>query len=235
MSNIRSRLLAAAETDGRIDRIEPHPRDPNFRRIIVSERAAAQLTSAEVDELAIEAGQRWNATLRRRVERTVARSVIQAKAMSILGRRALSRAVLRDRLLGDAADAETVDTVLDDLADAGWLDDATLADAVVHDLTQSKPAGERLVRERLASRGVDAATIDRAVKELNAAQNPADAALEFARTQQKKLARTDSRTAARRLAGQLHRRGFDEETIEHVLEQLGYSTDDDDAEAHSEN
>lgn len=223
MSGIRSRLLAASDGDGRIDRIEPHPRNPNFRRIVIKERPAAQLTTAEVEQLGIEAGQRWNASLRERVERTIERSAARAKAMSILGRRALSRAVLQEKLVGQSFDTKAVKRVLDDLEVEGWLDDAALADSVVHELTRSKPAGERLVRERLESRGVDAATIDRAVREHSLHERSTDAALELARAQEKKLAKVDARTAARRIAGQLHRRGFDEETVRDTLEQLGFT------------
>lgn len=212
--------------NGRLDRVEPHPRDPNYRRLFVADRAAAQLTVSEVEELGLEPGDAWNAKTRARIERVLQRAAVRSAALKILGRRAMAKATLREKLLAQDHDEDLIDDVIDALETEGWIDDASFAEAVVHDLTRSRPAGAKLVRQRLEEKGVDAEAIEQAVADLEAGDDPIDAAFTFAKKQMKKMARVDARTAARRLAGQLHRRGFEEDIIQEVIDRLGLAAHD---------
>lgn len=223
MSAIRSRFLAASDDDidGCLDDIQPHPKDPNYRRLSVNGRAIAQLSLSEVNELKLTAAMPWNRELYDRIEAVLRRAALRRKALQILGRRAYSRATLRAKLVEQVeADATVVDALLSDLESEGWLNDEALADSILHELTRTRPAGPRLIEAQLTRHGIDGSTIDNVRAVAEEQESPADAARRFASQELKKLKNLPLQTAARRLAGRLHRRGFDEETITATLEYL---------------
>jgi len=123
-----------------------------------------------------------------------------------LARRGLSLAEARARLRADGlTDAEAAE-VIDDFVRRGWLDDAALAEQLVHSATTRKDMGTRAVRQLLVKRLVSREAIETALAELP--DDDAERALEFARTKARALARFDDATATRRLMGMLARRGF---------------------------
>lgn len=80
---------------------------------------------------------------------------LKARAIALLARREYSRAEIRARLVaaGDAADAEEVDRVLDELVALGYLSDARFANAVVAHKGGSH--SKRAISAMLRARGVN--------------------------------------------------------------------------------
>lgn len=123
-----------------------------------------------------------------------------------LGRRGLSVAEARARLRTHGlVDDESV-AVIDDFSQRGWLDDAVLAEQLVHSAVTRKDMGTRAVRQLLVKRLIDRQVVDAVIAELP--DDDEERAQEFAATKARALTRYDDETATRRLMGMLARRGF---------------------------
>ncbi|WP_347978701.1 regulatory protein RecX [Microbacterium sp. ProA8] len=103
-------------------------------------------------------------------------------------------------------DADAVAALLDAFLERGYLDDARLAEQVVHSGVDRKGQGRQVISQSLAKRGVPRDVADAALAELP--DDDAERALEFARSKAGSLRGLERDVALRRLAGQLARRGY---------------------------
>jgi regulatory protein len=103
-------------------------------------------------------------------------------------------------------DADAVAALLDAFGERGYLDDARLAEQVVHSGVDRKGQGRQVIAQSLAKRGVPRDVADAALAELP--DDDAERALEFARSKAGSLRGLERDVALRRLAGQLARRGY---------------------------
>jgi|SRR6478735_7517304 regulatory protein len=120
--------------------------------------------------------------------------------------RSLSISEARSVLLGFGTPAADADLVIDAFVSRGYLDDAALAEQLVHVGLDRKGQGRRVIAQSLAKRGVPRDIADAALRALP--DDDAERALDFARGKARSLASLDRETALRRLTGQLARRGY---------------------------
>lgn len=120
--------------------------------------------------------------------------------------RSLSVAEARTALASFALAASELDAVVERCENRGYLDDAALAEQLVHVGVSRKGQGRRAIALALAKRGIPRAVAETALAALP--DDDAERALEFARTKAAALSRYDEATALRRLTGQLARRGY---------------------------
>lgn len=120
--------------------------------------------------------------------------------------RSLSLREARSVLVQSDLPADQVDDVIDAFVRRGYLDDAALAEQLMHAAVDRKGQGRQVIAQTLAKRGIPRDVADAAIDELP--DDDADRALEYARTKACSLASLDHDTALRRLMGQLARRGY---------------------------
>lgn len=113
-----------------------------------------------------------------------------------------ARGMLREHDLDDAS----IDTVIDSLTGYGYLDDAALAEQLVHVGVDRKGQGRQLIAQSLSRRGVPRDIAEAALRALP--DDDLERALEYARSKARSLRSLDRDTALRRLTGQLARRGY---------------------------
>jgi len=203
-----------------ITAISPTKRDPGRGMIKVGGRVVATLAYTLIDELGVTVGQTWDERLAGRVAATVAYDQCLRAALRRLERRAFSRSQLRLKLCGLDFPEDVIERALDRLTELGVLDDAGYGEALVRAILRSKPAGPRLVRQKLFQKGLEAELIDRLVAEAFAGHDQAEDAERLARQKLKTLSRYDKQTQKRRLWGALARRGFDSEAITEVVDAV---------------
>jgi regulatory protein len=214
------RLFDAIPTGETITELRPLPSDPNLRSVRVGRRVVAHVRAADVEQLRLTVGQEWTADLSRDVERCVHLQRARKRAMALLSRRSLARSELRERLVSQEHAREIADEVLDELAADGWLNDERYAESIVHELTSRRPAGAKLLTERLTARGIDEPIARRVVARALDEHDPLHDAIVLANSKLRTLDRVSATTKARRIAGLLMRRGFEEEIVRTVLAQL---------------
>ncbi|GAA3900036.1 regulatory protein RecX [Microbacterium invictum] len=136
----------------------------------------------------------------------------EAALLRKLRGRSLSIREARTALGSHDLDASSVDTVLNRFVHNGYLDDAKLADQLIHTAVERKGQGRRVIAQALAQRGIGRDVIDTALAELP--DDDADRALEFARQKARAMTDLDRDVALRRLAGQLARRGYGAQALD---------------------
>nr|BFF10956.1 hypothetical protein GCM10025699_22590 [Microbacterium flavescens] len=120
--------------------------------------------------------------------------------------RSVSVSEARGFLREFALDAAAVDHLIASMDEYGYLDDAALADQLIHAGTDRKGQGRQAIAQTLAKRGIPRDIADAALA--NLPDDDFERALEFARTKARSLRSLDRDTALRRLTGQLARRGY---------------------------
>jgi len=211
---------------GTITALRPLQRDPNLRSLFIDGKRAAVVRGADVETLGLREGEAWTDEMATRLIALAALDAARRAALRLLAFRARSRADLRDRLIEKEHDAAIVDEVLHELESHCWIDDAALARDLIEEITRNAPAGRPLLEKKLRAHKLNDETIVAAIEnhERDAGDEPpgdeADDALAFARTSLTKLGSLDAETAARRVAGALMRRGFDEQTVRDAILQL---------------
>lgn len=120
--------------------------------------------------------------------------------------RQLSITEARSFLVEKHLDRGDADALVEEFVRRGYLDDAMLAEQLIHAATDRKGQGRRAIAQALSARGIPRDVADAALAQLP--DDDADRALEFARSKARQLERFDHETALRRLMGQLSRRGY---------------------------
>lgn len=120
--------------------------------------------------------------------------------------RSLSVSEARGVLIAGGLDVSAADDVIRRFEERGYLDDAALAEQIVHIGLDRKGQGRRVIAQTLAKRGVSRSVADAALLALP--DDDRERALEFARSKVRSLASVDRDAALRRLVGQLARRGY---------------------------
>jgi regulatory protein len=124
----------------------------------------------------------------------------------LLGRRELTVAEARDALRSRGVAEVPLEETVEAFIRRGYLDDARVAEQVVHISTTRKAQGRQAIAMALTRRGVARDVADEALAALG--DDEAERALAFARTRVRSAAGRDRDAALRRLVGQLQRRGY---------------------------
>ncbi|MFT4212432.1 MAG: regulatory protein RecX [Microbacterium sp.] len=123
-----------------------------------------------------------------------------------LAARSLSIVEARAVLAGFTLTPGEADGILSRCEERGYLDDAALAEQIVHVALDRRGEGRRAIAVTLAKRGVPREVAAAALAELP--DDDRERALSFARTRARALRGLDRDVALRRLVGQLARRGY---------------------------
>ncbi len=150
-------------------------------------------------------------------EAEAAKAPVRSRALGLLDQRARSRKELRDRLVAADFEPEVVDTVVDDLAGVGLVDDEAFAKEWVRQRHARRGKSARALNLELKEKGVEAA--DRAIALEQITEESEEA---VARQVAEKKVRTLKRVPAdrherdkflRRIVGTLARRGYNQELV----------------------
>ncbi|MEM1444535.1 MAG: regulatory protein RecX [Planctomycetota bacterium] len=219
--------------------IKPTQRDPNRATIRVGlnqltakgtarkGRVVVTLYRSAIETLGLRVGDVWNAEIEAKLEYAGDEDKAFRAASNRLARRAMSAGMIRDKLRQLGHPPEVIEQVLTRLDKLGLLDDAAYGRALIRETTRGKPAGERLLRQKLFAKRLDSALIDlllaehRAQREEHAyetGEDPDADAITFAIKRAGTMARLDHEARRRRLYGQLARRGFGVDTIRRAME-----------------
>ena len=141
-------------------------------------------------------------------------------AVGLLAHRARPRSYLEGRLQKRGFPQAAIQSALDALAGAGYLDDAQYArDRIEGLLSKSLQWGPALVA-RLVDDGLDRELAEQAVAERLAGEDQRQWACEVARERADQTGREDPNAARNRIGAYLSRRGFDQETVIAALEEV---------------
>lgn len=138
----------------------------------------------------------------------------------MLGRRENTRAQLRRKLLQRKFEAADIDRTLDDLAAAGFLDDARAAKTFTRHATHIKGQGRLRIARELAARGVDP---DLVAQTLDAGIDPEEEAARLAAALERRARGKDlkDRKESSKVWQALVRQGFSPDAVSKALRRFG--------------
>lgn len=212
---------AARDHDrGVISDLKPLESDPNLRRVKVAGRTVATLRAADTESLGLEIGQRWTKSLADRVAETVQANKARRDAMRLLSGRGFSRQELHERLLKRSYAEAVIRRIVAEAQHDGWLNERAFAEDIVRSVTQKRSAGRRLLEEKLRQHRVDEDVARQVSEDAGREQNDRQAAMALAQRQLATMGGVELATAARRIAGLLARRGFEEDVVAAAIQSL---------------
>ncbi len=208
-----------------ITAITPSRKHPQRASIKVNGRYIASLSHTLIEQLELKVGTPWDDALAQRVADAAAYDKALRAAMRRLDRRAMSTRQLADKLRTLGFDPAIITRVTDRLTDLNALNDRAYGEALIREIQRGKPAGPRLLRIKLAQKGLSRELIDELIADTAGDDDPVARARQFAQRKLTSLARYDATTRKRRLWGALARRGFTGDVIENALRDLLHDDD----------
>ncbi len=206
--------------------LKPTQRDPSRLMVRVGEqghkgRVAATLATKLIEDLGLRVGQAWDDEVAERVAGVAVYDKAFRAATRRLARRAMSRMEVDRKLRQLEYDPPTRERVLQRLDELDLLDDAAFARALVRDTLARRPAGPRLLQQKLMQKGVDRAIVEEVVTEaIGEGRDQVEAAVALSRKRLGSMKRLDVEKRRRRLYGVLARRGFESDTIKAAMEAV---------------
>jgi regulatory protein len=146
----------------------------------------------------------------------------QAKrsALAMLSRRPYSRGELVKKLTGKGFAEPVIESVLDDLARVGLVDDKVFASGFIQNKMIQSPSGRRLLKHELGMKGVAEDDIEEALDHAFESRSEFDVARDLAEGRVSRFSNDDPRKAKQKLYEFLARRGFDWEVISAVAREV---------------
>ena len=161
------------------------------------------------------------------IEAEVLQKLIQADeamraknyALELLSSQSFSKNQMVYHLGQKGFGSEAIEITLEDLEQLGHIKDENFAKKWVARRQRSKPKGKKMLAHELVNQSIDKTTVDRVLSGIQDAEET-KMALELAQKQVKRYRSLPPDVAKRRLHGFLHRRGFDYEAIQSVIERV---------------
>lgn len=188
---------------------------------MVGRRIAGRVSAHEARSLGLEAGRTLDEDASRALVRATLAVQARRRAVRWLAARPLTRRQLATRLRRMGLDTDQIESLTDDLASIGLIDDEAFARRYAEGRLLRGGVGPRRLQADLAARGVDRVTTERVLRDVTADTDEADEAIRVAcaRAARPSFAALDAQTAARRLAGFLQRRGFSADACRKALRE----------------
>jgi regulatory protein len=207
--------------------IREQKRRPNRRSVFLDGGFAFGCSVNVIARFRLRAGMNLSDEQVKQIELGVVKQECFDKAMGYLESRLHSRAELQKKLKRQEWGDAVIESVLQDLARMGYLDDARFAKTKALSAAENKKHGRRRAYVELMRSGVEGAVARRALDDVYEQHDSMGVARELAMKQCDRLLKLDPVVARRRLVGMLQRRGFDYDSIRPVIDEvLGNPQDD---------
>ena len=198
----------------RIDRIEASKRKRGRVLVFLEDGACLKITEQELLDFGLRAGDELNESTQKRLKEAAGVSDVKATAAALIGRRAMSRANLEQKLQEKGASEAEARYAAEWLEAIGAIDDADYA-ALLANHCARQGYGPQRVKQKLFEKGVPRDLWDDALATL---PDPAEAIDDYLRS--KRRGELDEKEK-KRLSDGLLRRGFAWSDIRAGLNRLG--------------
>lgn len=216
-----------------ITELKPSAKRPDAVIVKVDGKAAVTVSMRHAADLGLGVGVAWTEQLAAEVEQAALIDKAIRAAMNRLARRPSSRRDMDTKLQKLGYESDVRAATLDYLEGLNYLNDAAYAKALVEEILRLKPAGPRLLKQKLWQKGISGKLADAAVAEAmeqaehdDTATSQHDHARSVAEKKLRTLGRYDLATKKRRVYSMLARRGFDHAVIDGVMRSLDFSGED---------
>jgi len=212
-SNSRSRTVT-------ITKLEVQKRNPRRVSVFLDGSFTLGMDAQLALELGLRKGRKLDRDELEGITRAEEKSRAKHYALDFLGYRIRSTWEVRDRLARRGHPGEIIEGVIDELARTGLLDDEDFARRWARDRMNTKPLGERLLRQELRLKHVPDEIIERVVTATFRGLSLELLTADLLRAREDRYRRLDEKTARRRMADYLLRRGFDRQAVREAVDRV---------------
>ena len=142
-------------------------------------------------------------------------------ALRWISRQPLTAFELKTRLYRRGGDPGQVSGMVQDFIEAGYIDEAAIAEDAVRRGREVRLVGRFLLKYELFKHGLDEELVNKTLDEGYPEREEGVVARRFAQKSLKTMQKQPSDKRYRRIAGALDRRGFKTETIAQVMREIG--------------
>jgi regulatory protein len=207
-----------------VTKVERQKRDPHRVNISIDGEFAFGIRDDVLAEFGLRKGDPITQEIVDALQSSEEFSRAKQKALQLFSYRMRSERELEAKLREKEFPPAIIKRVIEQLSALGIVNDKEFARAFVHDAQLRKPAGRRLLHNRLRVKGISTAIIEEVLEENSDPDGEYERALQAATTVLKRykssLKVLDQKKQEQRLAQFLARRGFDWSIISPVLRQL---------------
>jgi len=214
----------------RITKIEPQKKNPGRRNIYVDDQFILGISDETLLWAGLRVGDVFTTARLHELQERESYASAKSAALRFLSYRPRTERELRNKLRETEHAESHIDAVLDDLKQAGLVDDQAFARMYIRDTRAARPVGPLLLKQKLLLLGLDKELVEDALRETmeNVSQDDDAkvAARKFLQQSGKSGRRVDARKLRSRLTGLLARRGFSWDVIGKVVNQTMQSHDE---------
>jgi regulatory protein len=225
--------LADVPLGARLESVRSSGKTTGRVSIRIAGRSIGTLTKDAADRLGLRTGLEWSPGLAYKLAKAFDEDEARVAAARLLDVRPRSKGELADRLRQKRVRPALAAQLVEELERSGKVNDAAFAAAYARSAAK-KPVGPRLIEAKLRGKRVEASLSKAAAAKAVAGKDLLADATALARKRLRSMpAKLDTAARARRLFGQLARRGFDAEICRSAVRAAMSLTVDDalDAEA----
>jgi len=207
---------------GVITSITRSPAAPDVFLIKIGKRAAGRIHESTAASLRIAEDAPWTDRLREAIASAMLEESAREWAIHAVARRAMSRAMLINKLRQRFLPPALAARIAEDLVARGILNEKSFAEGLVETTISRKAAGKRLLVTRLRSKGIHQRLATDSVEKVTteSGYDAREAALDLARRKLRSMGRLNPEQRQRRLYGLLARRGFDSDLCREIVDRL---------------
>lgn len=216
-----------------VTKIVEQKKRANRRSIFLDGAFAFGVNLNVVAKFALHEGQQLSADEVEAIQKGSVRQECFDHAMRYIEKRMQSRKELEQKLTRQEYGPAVIASVLDQLTEMNYVNDARFAESRAESAAKYKHHGPNRARMELAKKGVERETARQAVEQVYESHDSMATARDLARKKMKSLARLEPHVARRRLMGMLLRRGFTFDTIKPVIDEAigGFDAPDPDLDS----
>ena len=203
----------------KIDRIETSKHKKGRILLFLSDGTCLNITERECLDFALHSGDELSDETLSQIQAAASISRVKAKAVELIGKRAMSRRDLERKLKEKGASEKEVQDTVEWLESVGAIDDAGYAELLVRHYSQMGYGAAR-IRDKLYEKGVPRALWDDALDTLPPQDGQIDRFLET-----KLRGRIPDEQEKRRLTNALLRRGFSWHDVKAAWSRVGTEID----------
>lgn len=193
-------------------------KDPERVNIFIDNRFAFGLFLRTKEELGLKKGMELDEGLLESIRSKDELQDAKSKAYQYLSFRQRTKRELEDYLLKKEFNRNTVETVIEVLKEAGYVDDLDFARTFVRDKTSYKNFGPYRIRNELVLKGISKELIDQALEEEY--HEELEELVDMVKSRYSSILHDKSDKRFRRIGGFLQRKGHSYDTIRKVLDRI---------------
>ncbi|MBI1369445.1 MAG: hypothetical protein GC162_12425 [Planctomycetes bacterium] len=212
-----------------ITSIKPLKGDPLRCVVRVGKEKVATLKIEHLGELGIRVGDVWDEATAARVGRVAMTDEARRKALSLINRRDYSSGELANKLRQKGYESAVIEPLVADLLAKRYLDDEAYGRSAIASIRARKPAGRRLIEQKLMLKRLPRKLIEKLVREAEGEHDAVGEARRLAEQRLKSAAlrRCEPAKRRQRVWSLLARRGFDPGVIAQAMRGLSGLSDED--------